>query len=79
MKPSASSFLENRTFDQRLVKENLVDKWNLYGDIYKTRSDYRQFLDSYVKFISFNNEYSLLSILYIRCGLCVVTIESAVN
>lgn len=53
MKPNASSFLENRIFDQRLVKENLVDKWNLYGDIYKTRSDYRQFLDSYVKFIAF--------------------------
>lgn len=51
MKPNSSSFLENRIFDQRLVKENLVDKWNLYGDIYKTRSDYRQFLDSYVKFI----------------------------
>lgn len=55
MKPNASSFLENRTFDQRLVKENLVDKWNLYGDIYKTRSDYRQFLDSYVMFNLFES------------------------
>lgn len=43
-----SSFLENRTFDQRLVKENLIDRWNIYGDIYKTRNDYRQFLESYV-------------------------------
>lgn len=48
MKWNSSSFLENRTFDQRLVKENLIDKWNIYGDIYKTRTDYRQFLDSYV-------------------------------
>lgn len=53
MEPSSSSFLENRVFDQRLVKENLVDKWNLYGDIYKTRSDYRQFLDSYVIYLNF--------------------------
>lgn len=48
MKWSSSSFLENRVFDQRLVKENLVDKWNIYGDIYKVRTDYRQFLESYV-------------------------------
>ena len=48
MKWNSSSFLENRTFDQRLVKENLIDKWNIYGDIYKTRTDYRQFLESYV-------------------------------
>lgn len=48
MKWSPSSFLENRTFDQRLVKENLVDKWNINGDIYKARNDYRQFQDSYV-------------------------------
>lgn len=45
---TSTSFLENRTFDQRLVKENLIDKWNIYGDIYKTRTDYRQFLESYV-------------------------------
>lgn len=59
MKSNASLFLENRTFDQRLVKENLIDKWNLYGDIYKTRSDYRQFLDSYVKFNLFSIKYLL--------------------
>lgn len=51
MKWNSSSFLENRTFDQRLVKENLIDKWNIYGDIYKTRTDYRQFLESYVTYI----------------------------
>lgn len=48
MKWSCGSFLENRTFDQRLVKGNLVDKWNIHGDIYKARTDYRQFQDSYV-------------------------------
>lgn len=48
MKWSCGSFLENRTFDQRLVKEDLVDKWNIHGDIYKARTDYRQFQDSYV-------------------------------
>lgn len=54
MKWNASSFLENRIFDRRLVKENLLDKWNIYGDIYKTRTDYRQFLESYVIiFLSF--------------------------
>lgn len=48
MKWNASTFLENRIFDRRLVKDNLIDKWNIYGDIYKQRSDYRQFLDTYV-------------------------------
>lgn len=48
MKWNAGSFLENRTFDQRLVRENLVDKWNNHGDIYNARADYRQFQDSYV-------------------------------
>lgn len=52
MKWNASSFLENRVFDRRLVKDNLIEKWNIYGDIYnKSRSDYRQFLDTYVIFI----------------------------
>lgn len=68
MKWNSSSFLENRTFDQRLVKENLIDKWNIYGDIYKTRTDYRQFLESYViinKLFSFFlfQFYTLLNIL----------------
>lgn len=49
MKWNSSSHLENRTFDQRLVKENLIDKWSIYGDIYKTRTDYRQFLESNVR------------------------------
>lgn len=53
MKWNATSFLENRLFDRRLVKENLLDKWNIYGDIYKTRTDYRQFLESYVNKINY--------------------------
>lgn len=56
MKWNSSSFLENRTFDQRLVKENLIDKWNIYGDIYKTRTDYRQFLESYVIYCVVKNK-----------------------
>lgn len=58
MKWNSSSFLENRNFDQRLVKENLVDKWNIYGDIYKTRTDYRQFLESYVNKIAYLFAYT---------------------
>lgn len=54
---NSSSFLENRQFDHRLVKKNLIDKWNIYGDIYKTRTDYRQYLESYVK-------YSKLMLIY---------------
>lgn len=46
-----SSFLENRVFDRRLVKENLIDKWNIYGDVYKNRTDSRQFLETYVIFL----------------------------
>lgn len=55
MKWNASSFLENRVFDRRLVKDNLVDKWNIYGDAQQRRGqdDYRQFLESYVKFLVF--------------------------
>lgn len=52
MKLNSSSFLENRTFDQRLVKNADIDKWNLYGDIYRTRTDYRQFLDSCVSYLN---------------------------
>lgn len=48
-----SSFLENRVFDRRLVKENLIDKWNIYGDVYKNRTDYRQFLETYVISLNF--------------------------
>ena len=66
MKWNASSFLENRIFDRRLVKDNLIDKWNIYGDIYKKGNDYRQFLETYVK-----NCFSFLFFfLFIRC-LCV--------
>lgn len=48
MKWNASSFIENRAFDRRLVKDSLIDKWNIYGDIYGKQSEYRQFLESYV-------------------------------
>lgn len=47
---NASSFLENRLFDRRLVKDNLLDKWHHHADIqHGQRPDYRQFLESYVK------------------------------
>lgn len=53
MKWNASSFLENRIFDRHLVKDDLIDKWNIYGNIYKQKTDYRQFLETHV-FILFN-------------------------
>lgn len=49
MEWNASSFLENRLFDRRLVKDNLLDKWHHHADIQLGhRPDYRQFLESYV-------------------------------
>lgn len=79
MKWNSSSFLENRTFDQRLVKENLIDKWNVYGDIYKTRTDYRQFLESYVIiFYHFDKKFQhvILQTFTFYSSIFVITFEN---
>ncbi|XP_037920428.1 tektin-3-like isoform X1 [Hermetia illucens] len=47
MKWHASSYLENRLFDSRLVKENLLDKWNIDGEMLNQRRDFRQFQENY--------------------------------
>ena len=77
MKWNSSSFLENRTFDQRLVKENLIDKWNIYDDIYKTRTDYRQFLDSYVIIFTILLKYSNFNIFFFEhLSIFIVTLKT---
>lgn len=49
MKWNAASLVEHRLFDRRLVKDDLLDKWHHHADIaHGQRSDYRQFLESYV-------------------------------
>lgn len=71
MKWNASSFPENRVFDRRLVKDNLVDKWNIYGDTHQHRGqdDYRQFLESYVMFSSVFSSFFwvIVFVLILKC------------
>lgn len=58
-------------FDRRLVKDNLVDKWNIYGDTHQRRGqdDYRQFLESYVMFSSVFSSFFLSDcfVLILKC------------
>lgn len=49
MKWHANSYLENRVFDSRLVKDNLLDKWSCEGGQYVERKDYRNLVESYVR------------------------------
>lgn len=51
MKYHATSYLENRIFDHRLVKDNLLDKWpteNSTVHEYIERKDHRNLAESYV-------------------------------
>lgn len=66
MKWNSSSFLENRIFDRRLVKDNLIDTWNIYGDIYTKRTDYRQFLETYVIYIKLFLHFLFVLSSYVR-------------
>lgn len=43
------SYLENRIFDHRLVKDNLLDKWPTADmNEYNERKDHRNLMESYV-------------------------------
>lgn len=48
IKWNPSKFVENRTFDHRLVKENLMDSRGLEPPNYKDRTDFRAFRETYV-------------------------------
>lgn len=48
MKWTPSMHLENRTFDQRLVKRNLLDSRAINPHQYIEQMDYRQFKSTYV-------------------------------
>ena len=50
MKWYATSYLDNRIFDSRLVKDNLLDPWTSHFGQHPERRDYRQFLENYVLF-----------------------------
>ncbi|TMW44243.1 hypothetical protein DOY81_010678 [Sarcophaga bullata] len=42
-------YIENRLFDHRLVKDDLIDRWpSAKGDQYVERKDYRNLMESYV-------------------------------
>lgn len=42
-------YIENRTFDHRLVKNNLLEKWSTADmNEYKERKDHRNLMESYV-------------------------------
>lgn len=46
-------YLENRKFDHRLVKDNLLDKWPTADmNEYKERKDHRNLMESYVSSIN---------------------------
>jgi len=43
------SYIENHSFDHRLVKDNLMDKWPTSDmNEYKERKDHRNLMESYV-------------------------------
>lgn len=45
-------YLENRKFDHRLVKDNLLDRWPTADrNEYKERKDHRNLMESYVSLI----------------------------
>lgn len=46
--PSCQSFLENRVFDHRLVKGNLLDMRQTESHLYDNREDFRAFKATYV-------------------------------
>lgn len=49
MKYFKDVYIENRLFDHRLVKDDLIDRWpSAKGDQYVERKDYRNLMESYV-------------------------------
>lgn len=49
MKYFKDIYIENRLFDHRLVKDDLIDRWPTEkGDQYPERKDYRNLMESYV-------------------------------
>lgn len=55
MKYFKDVYIENRLFDHRLVKDDLIDRWPTQkGDQYPERKDNRNLMESYVpKFSSY--------------------------
>lgn len=52
-------YLENRKFDQRLVKDNLLDKWPTADrNEYTERKDHRNLMESYVSSIKLSSTYT---------------------
>lgn len=64
MKYFKEVYIENRLFDHRLVKDDLVDQWPTEkGNQYVERKDYRNLMESYVFICSIINHFSLVNTL----------------